>query len=196
MGLLAACSLILASVALLGWTASIPPCPEGIGQPPAEFTLQDTDGHPQSFQATDGKVQILYFWSIRQTSCHAANKAMADLYEKVDHTQVRILGIHAPTADTADAVAVQAALDGLNFPILMDHNGDVTRLYHATDLPAICVVGTAGLVRSFGAFCPKGINTSKISPAQLEAQIKLLIHESKGDSNTTQALANASGQPK
>ncbi len=188
--------LILASLALLGWSASIPPCPDGVGLPPPAFSLQDTDGHPQSFPSNDGKIQVLYFWSMRQSSCHAANKAVADLYGRLDPTKVRFLGVHAPTPDSADAVAVQAALAGLNFPILMDHNGDVTHQYHADALPAVCVVGPAGLVRLVMPMCPFGKNDAKTSPRQIETLVQQLMHESAAASGSTQALATPTGQPK
>lgn len=196
LGLLAACTLILASIALLGWSASISPCPEGVGQAPPAFMLQDTEGNPQSFPPSDGKIEVLYFWSMRQTTCLKANKAMAELYDRLDHNKVRFIGVHVPTADSADAVAVQAVFAGMEFPILMDHNGEVSRLYHAIELPFVCVVGPAGLVRSIGSICPLGQNASKTTPHQIETLIQQLMLESTGDSNTTQTLAKASGQPK
>jgi hypothetical protein len=130
--------------------------------------LQDTEGNPQSFPPSDGKIEVLYFWSMRQTTCLKANKAMAELYDRLDHNKVRFIGVHVPTADSADA----------------------------TELPFVCVVGPAGLVRSIGSVCPLGQNASKTSPHQIETLIQQLMLESTGDSNTTQTLAKASGQPK
>lgn len=196
LGLLATCTLVLASVALLGWSASIPPHPEGVGQSAPSFTLQDTEGHPFTLPPSDGKIQVLYFWSIRQASCHEANKVMVELYGRLDRDKVRFLSIHAPTPDSADAVAVQAALVGMKFPILMDHNGDVSRQYHVVNLPAVCVIGPTGLVRLIGPVCPFGKDDAKTSPRQIETLVRQLVHESAATTGSTQALANASGQPK
>lgn len=195
LGLLAAGTLILACVALLGWSAIVPPHPQGVGLPAPAFTLQDTDGHPQSFPASDGRIQVLYFWSMRQPSCHAVNKAMTSLFDRMDHNKVRFLGIHAPTPDSADAVAVQSALAGLKFPILMDHNGEVLRQYHALDLPAICVIGPQGLVRCLGTLCTNDAGDTKITPRQVETLVQQLLHE-EADAESTQALATQPGQPK
>jgi len=196
LGLLAACTLILASLALIGWSAIVLPHPREVGQPAPAFTLQDTDGHPFSFPPTDHKIQVLYFWSMRQPSCHATNKAMVAVAARLDPRHVRFLGIHPPTPDSADAVAVQSVLAGLKFPTLMDVNGEVSRLYHAADLPVVCVIGPAGLVRCLGPISANEQDETKITPRRLESIVQELRHESAAGPDSTQALATPPGQPK
>lgn len=196
-GLLATFTLILGCVALIGWSAIVLPHPEYVGQPAPAFTLQDTEGHPISFPPqNDTKIKVLYFWSIRQPSCHAINKALGGLADRLDSNQVRFIGIHAPTPDSADAVAVQTVLAGLKFPILMDINGEVSHLYHAGDPPTICVIGPAGLIRYIGKICVNEKDDSQITPSRLETLVQQLWHEQAADTVSTQALANPTGQPK
>jgi thiol-disulfide isomerase/thioredoxin len=78
----------------------------------------------QSFDAFDGKVVAVQFWTFGCSNCRATFPHMRDLYEKYGGDDFEIVGVHAPEFDferDVDAVAAAAEENGLTWPIAIDN---------------------------------------------------------------------------
>ncbi len=99
---------------------------ENFGPHPAFLDVQEwiqTDA--TSFDAFDGKVRAVQFWTFGCSNCKATFPHMRDLYAKYAGDDFEIIGVHAPEFDferDVDAVAQAAQDNGLVWPIAIDND--------------------------------------------------------------------------
>lgn len=136
---------------------------------PADLTLKDTNGKAFSFAAHKGKVVFVHWWSTtcpwEVTAEPKINKLCADFKEK----DVVVVAINSnageigkePEAAAFDAkeandkpyakLRKKAEASGLDHTILVDHAGDVARLFGAKSTPHCFVIDTKGVLAYQGA---------------------------------------------
>ena len=77
-----------------------------------------------SFDAFDGKVVAVQFWTFGCRNCQATWPHTRDLYAKYGGDDFEIVGVHAPEFDferDVEAVAAAAEANGLVWPIAIDN---------------------------------------------------------------------------
>lgn len=122
---------------------------EDLGEAP-RFTLETTDGEKLSLDdaLAEGPV-ILDFWATWCKPCRKALPHLQDLYEahREDGLTVIAVSIDEPRNRPKIKAAVRSL--GLTFPVLVDGDKDVARLYRVDSVPATFVISQTGRVMAY-----------------------------------------------
>ena len=121
------------------------PAPE-LGRPAPDFTLPDLAGAKIRLADYQGKKAVLVnFWA---TWCVPCREEMPTL-ERLSRDRRSVLEVLAVSVDTVGAAKVRAFVRelGLTFPILLDRDLAVGRLYRVRALPMSFIVDRTGIVR-------------------------------------------------
>jgi len=155
---------LLALACLLGGTAAQAAGPDlgplldamGILPPVKEaeapdFTLRDLTGKPRRLAEFRGQVVLINFWATWCLPCRAEMPAMERLYQELKNDGFTILAVNF--SETAEQVEPFVKELRLTFPILLDEEGQVVRLYRAFSLPITYLLDRHGMVvgRAIGA---------------------------------------------
>jgi peroxiredoxin len=140
--------------------AAMAPQAAHVGQQAPDFTLTDTDGrsHALHDDLEQGKTVVLEWFN---PDCpfikkhHLYNKTMNDLYAKVKDRGVVWLAINsgAPGKQGHGLERNRKAREeyAMPFPILLDENGAVGRMYGAKTTPHMFVIAADGILVYSGA---------------------------------------------
>lgn len=116
---------------------------EGFQAP--DFTLTTLDGSSLTLSDMLGKVVFINFWATWCPPCEAEMPAIQTLHET--SPEVVILAINATNQDSLDSVQNFVTEKTLTFPILLDVDGSVLRLYETSALPSSFFVDKKGVIR-------------------------------------------------
>src|SRR3990172_3010778 len=97
-----------------------------VGAPAPDFTLQTVDGESLRLSDLRGKVVAVNFWA---TWCAPCRLEMPDLQDRAEQFPDRLAGLGVNFAQTAEEVAAFRQEVGIDFPLLLDPQADVQRLY-------------------------------------------------------------------
>lgn len=104
-----------------------------------------------SFDAFDGKVRAVQFWTFGCNNCQATWPHMRELHQKYAGENFEIIGVHAPEFDferDVTAVASTAEENGLIWPIAIDNNKLNFRSWQERRFwPRLFLIDAAGNVR-------------------------------------------------
>ena len=116
-----------------------------------DFTLRDLAGRPRRLAEFRGQVVLINFWATWCLPCRAEMPAMERLYQEMKSDGFTILAVNF--AETAQQVEPFVKEHRLTFPILLDQEGQVSRLYRAFSLPTTYVLDRHGAIvgRAIGA---------------------------------------------
>jgi peroxiredoxin len=112
-----------------------------------DFTLRSMDGPNQRLQELRGKVVMINFWATWCGPCRQEMPHLNRLYEKYKSSGFVLLGVNVDD-DARNAVDVAAKL-GVKFPVLLDTDKKVSRLYDLATMPSTVLVDRDGKVRYF-----------------------------------------------
>lgn len=157
------CRRVLATsafVAALVLTAAALAQTARVGQPAPDFTLTDTEGVERhlSDYTKDGKIVVLHWFN---PTCVFIVKHMADHRTIVDVQQefkdqdvvwlaINSGSVESGTADIALNREKQSEY-GMEYPVLMDTSGDISRLYRARVTPHFFIIDRDGTLAYEGA---------------------------------------------
>ncbi len=112
-----------------------------------DFTLKTINGQSMTLSSLRGKVVLINIWASWCAPCKAEMPAIENVYRRYRDSGFVTLAVNSTIQDNqADAVAFAQRL-GLTFPILLDTDGTVTRLYQVRALPTSFIVGRDGKIR-------------------------------------------------
>ncbi|MCB0216429.1 MAG: redoxin domain-containing protein [Chloroflexi bacterium] len=123
-----------------------------LGEPAPEFRLETVAGDHRSLSDFAGQPLLLNFWATWCAPCRAEMPYLEAVYAKHADEGLVVLGVNVqePTA------VVAPYLDelGLTFPVLLDLDGDVSRLYRVGSYPTSVLVDREGRIVTIrrGAF--------------------------------------------
>lgn len=122
-----------------------------VGEAAPDFTLVDHAGNEHSLSDYEGKTVVLE-WT--NPTCpfvvrHYKADTMTNLAEA--NSDVVWLAIDSSNFVTAEAAAEWAEKEGINYPILLDANGKVGRMYEAKTTPHMFVINGEGTLVYNGA---------------------------------------------
>jgi cytochrome c biogenesis protein CcmG, thiol:disulfide interchange protein DsbE len=121
------------------------PAPE-LGRPAPDFTLPDLAGaRIRLGDYQEKKAVLINFWA---TWCVPCREEMPTL-ERLSRERRSALEVLAVSVDTVGAAKVRAFVRelGLTFPILLDPDLRVSRLYRVRALPISFIVDRTGIIR-------------------------------------------------
>jgi len=117
-----------------------------LDKPAPDFHLTSTDGRQVSLADYRGKKLVLAFWATWNNASHPEMLMLGMSYERVrtPGNDFAILGIAVD--DDIAAVKRFAADSKLPFPVVLDHNREVTNSYQIRSLPTALVIDADGKV--------------------------------------------------
>ncbi|MHC4273112.1 MAG: redoxin domain-containing protein [Planctomycetota bacterium] len=126
-----------------------------LGKPAPDFTLVDTKSVKRTLSESKGKLVILE-WTNPQcpfvVNCYRS-KAMQTTYDRVKALDKGVvwLAINTTYGSSVSENELWIKRHGLKYPILLDFDGHVGRLYDARRTPQMFVIDTEGVLRYHGA---------------------------------------------
>ena len=138
-----------------------------LGEPAPDFTLADTSGHQVSLSDFDGKVRVLEWIN---PDCpfvqrHHEAGTMATLARQYADDDVVWLAVNSTHYMDAETSAKFASKHDLPYPVLVDADGAVGRLYDAKTTPHMFIIDADGVLVYAGAIDDdprggKGVDTT------------------------------------
>jgi peroxiredoxin len=129
----------LAACAPVGATAAI-----SSGSAP-DFTLRKAHGGNLRLSEQRGRVVMVNFWATWCGPCRQEMPQLNRLYEKYRNSGFVLLGVNVDE-DANKAIGMADKL-GVSFPVLLDADKKVSRLYDLSDMPSTLVIDRDGRVR-------------------------------------------------
>jgi peroxiredoxin len=122
----------------------IPSPQEGFLAP--EFTLERLEGGEIGLSDLAGQPVIVNLWASWCPPCRAEMPALEAVYQTYADDGLEILAVNMSSQDSLPQAASFVQELGLSFPILLDRNGEVARLYQSRALPSTFFVDTEGVI--------------------------------------------------
>ena len=116
-----------------------------------DFTLPDLSAKARRLTEFRGQVILINFWATWCAPCREEMPGMERIYREMKKDRFTILAVNL--LETAEQVEPFVKELGLTFPILLDEEGQVSRLYRAFTLPMTFLLDRHGMVvgRALGA---------------------------------------------
>jgi peroxiredoxin len=134
--------LALSALALCGAAATGAVTPSA-GAP--DFTLPSVGGPNLRLQEQRGRVVMVNFWATWCGPCREEVPHLSRLYDKYRSSGFVVLGVNIDD-DPLKAASVAAQL-GMRFPVLLDTDKKVSRLYDLGTMPSTVLIDRDGRVR-------------------------------------------------
>jgi peroxiredoxin len=110
-----------------------------------DFTLRTSDGKNLRLQEQRGRVVMVNFWATWCGPCRQEMPHLNRLYEKYRSSGFVLLGVNVDE-DSRNAIGVASKL-GVTFPVLLDVEKAVSRLYGLSTMPSTVLIDRDGRVR-------------------------------------------------
>ncbi|MGA8941397.1 MAG: thiol-disulfide oxidoreductase ResA [Thermoactinomyces sp.] len=115
-----------------------------VGEKAPNFELSTLDGKTVRLSDYQGKTVLLNFWGTWCEPCRTEMPALQKAYETYHKKGLVVLSVNI--AETDVAVSSFARQYGLTFPMLMDRERDVTRLYDVGPIPSTFFIDKDGKI--------------------------------------------------
>jgi peroxiredoxin len=139
---LAARGLALAALVVAGGSAGAAVTPSA-GAP--DFTLPRLNGANLRLQEQRGQVVMVNFWATWCGPCRVEMPHLSRLYEKYRASGFTVLAVNIDE-DPLKAANLATQL-GMRFPVLLDTEKKVSRLYDLSTMPSTVLIDREGRVR-------------------------------------------------
>jgi len=110
-----------------------------------DFTLPSLDGPNLRLQEQRGRVVMINFWASWCGPCRVEMPHLARLYEKYRGSGFTVLAVNID--ESPQKAASLASQLGMRFPVLLDTDKKVSRLYDLSTMPSTVLVDRDGRVR-------------------------------------------------
>jgi peroxiredoxin len=134
-----------------------------------DFTLKSAEGRNLRLQEQRGQVVLVNFWASWCGPCKQEMPHLNRLYDKYRASGFTLLAVNID--DDAKHGAATAAKWGLRFPVLLDADKTVTKLYDLGAMPSTVLIDRDGRVRFLHRGYREGVEDT------YERQIRELVKE-------------------
>ena len=134
-----------------------------------DFTLRGADGRNVRLDELRGQVVLVNFWATWCGPCREEMPRLDTLYQKYRKSGFVLLGVNIDD-DPHTALATAAKL-GVSFPVLLDTDKKVSKLYDLNTMPSTVVIDRDGKMR----FLHRGYRAG--TEGDYEQQIRGLLKE-------------------
>jgi peroxiredoxin len=110
-----------------------------------DFTLRTADGRNLRLQEQRGQVVMVNFWATWCAPCRVEMPHLSRLQDKYRSSGFVLLGVNVDE-DSAKAIGT-AGKWGLKFPVLLDGEKRVAKLYDVATMPSTVLIDRDGRVR-------------------------------------------------
>ena len=137
-----------------------------------DFTLTTLDGQKVTLSNLRGQVILLNIWASWCPPCRAEMPAMQRVWEEYQFQGVVVLAVNSTVQDTLTDAQTFVTENVLTFPIPLDTQGEVTRLYRVSSLPTSFFIGADGVIREVVIGGP-------MAEALLRSRVEQLLKETR-----------------
>jgi peroxiredoxin len=117
------------------------------GTMPPAFSARTVEAQDLSLAALHGRVVLLNFWASWCQECRPEMPVLERLHRSFGSRGLAVVGVNAREAP---ATARRYAKDlGLSFPLVLDQEGKINRLYGVVGLPSTFLIGRDGRAVAF-----------------------------------------------
>jgi len=134
-----------------------------------DFTLRSAEGKNLRLKEQRGQVVLVNFWASWCGPCRQEMPHMNRLYDKYRASGFTLLGVNID--DDPRKATGTAAQWGLKFPVLLDTDKTVSKLYDLGSMPATVLIDRDGRVRFLHRGYREGMEEA------YEKQIRELVKE-------------------
>lgn len=129
-----------------------------------DFVLEATDGLNVALSDFRGQAVLLNLWATWCDPCREEMPSIEKMYAEYRDQGFVVIGVNATIQDDPLAVTEFVNEFGLSFPILLDVNGEVSRLYELRVLPTSFFIDRQGVVQEVvvGGPMPEALLRSRI----------------------------------
>ena len=113
--------------------------------PAPDFSLHAMSGPNMRLKDQRGRVVMVNFWATWCAPCRQEMPQLNRLYEKYRSSGFVLLGVNVDD-DSSKAAEVAAKL-GITFPVLLDADKSVSKLYDLSTMPSTVLIDRDGKVR-------------------------------------------------
>ena len=148
-GLFVFATLLLLMAPLTGWTS-----PPTIAEAAPDFALKSVTGENLRLSEYRGEVVLLNFWSTRCGRCRDQLSELGTLYTEHREHGFQLLSVNIDK----DRDSARQAVENLRlaFPVMLDEQKSVSRLYDFGSMPFTVLIDPAGTVRYVHAGYKRG----------------------------------------
>jgi peroxiredoxin len=139
---LARCTVALGT--MLAVTA-VPAALPAAGLPAPDFTLKSASGQNLRLRELRGEVVLINFWATWCGPCRQEMPLLNKIHEQYRKAGFTLLGVNID--DDPAAARDMARKLGVSFPVLLDTDKRVSKLYDVDTMPATLLVDRNGKVR-------------------------------------------------
>lgn len=126
-------------------TPTLPPPPR-VGAEAPDFTLTTLDGTQMSLRDFRGKKVILNFFATWCPHCRAETPTLVSYYNDMSDEGIVIVAVNL--GEGKDKVAAYQKEFNVTFPLLLDSDGTVGRMYYVSSIPLNIFIDAQGIIRS------------------------------------------------
>jgi peroxiredoxin len=134
-----------------------------------DFTLRSAEGRNLRLNEQRGQVVLVNFWATWCGPCRQEMPHLNRLYDKYKASGFTLLGVNID--DDPRTATSTAARMGLKFPVLLDADKAVSKLYDLGSMPATVLIDRDGKVRFLHRGYREGMEEA------YERQIRELVKE-------------------
>ena len=141
-----------------------------------DFKLKNLENERKSYSELKGeKLTILDFWATWCKPCLKAIPKLIKLYEEFSGQGVEVIGISVDSPRNVQKVKPFAKSLGINYPVLLDLNGEVMTKLNVSVMPTLLLVdSTDQIVLVHQGYRPG-------DEKYLEEEIKKILQKEKND---------------
>lgn len=114
------------------------------GEAPA-FSGSLLNGNPVALQNYHGKPLLLHFWASWCPVCKLEQNSITSLADTSVHNDFQVLTIASWSGSEADVVKYMRQ-ENLHFPVLVDEDGSIARLYGVQGVPSSFILDARGII--------------------------------------------------
>ena len=140
-----------------------------VRNPAPDFTLHAADGHNLRLQELRGQVVLVNFWATWCGPCREEMPKLDKIYQKYHGSGFTLLGVSVDD-DASKALDVAKRL-GVSFPVLLDTDKAVSKLYDLATMPSTVLIDRDGRVRYLNRGYREGV------ASVYDEQIRSLLKE-------------------
>jgi peroxiredoxin len=113
--------------------------------PAPDFTLKSLDGPNLRLKEQRGKVVLVNFWATWCAPCREEMPQLNKLFDKYRASGFTLLGVNVDE-DSRNAAGIASQL-GVKFPVLLDSDKAVSKLYELSAMPSTVLIDRDGKLR-------------------------------------------------
>ncbi|MFC0270622.1 TlpA family protein disulfide reductase [Metabacillus herbersteinensis] len=113
-----------------------------------EIELNTLTGEQIKLSSLKGKTVIVNFWTSWCTYCQSEVSELNSFYESTNHQELEVLGVNITSSEKSIQQVDQFVKQyKMNFPILLDKQGEVAKSYRIIGIPTTFVIDGNGRIK-------------------------------------------------